>query len=349
MKVYASYNINQNTRLNSSSGGIFFLLAKYILSKNGVVYGVKMSEDCYLAEFTRVTDIDKLIYLQGSKYLQAKVGDTFKQVKRDLQSGKYVLFSGTGCEVNGLKCFLGKDYDNLLCIDVICHGVPSPLLWKKYAQYQEQINHGKLKDINFRCKDSSLSDFKKKETFSNIPQKELRQLFIPKDEDSYMRMFLRDYCLRPSCYDCMAKKGKMSDITMGDFWGINNVAPEMNDGRGTSLIIIRTDKGNDFWKCISSNLKLKEVSYENAVRYNPSEYMSCQKTQEKNDFFKDMKIMTFQELEKKYASLEKEPLRTRTKRQIKSALKMFLKFFINTYRNNKMDYGLFFVFYENHK
>ena len=113
IKVYAGYNMNQDVRLSSSSGAIFSLLAENVLSQKGTVYGVKMSDDCYSAVFTRVTDIDGLIWLRGSKYLQAKVGNTYKQVKDDLLAGKLVLFSGTGCQVNGLKNFLGKEYDTV--------------------------------------------------------------------------------------------------------------------------------------------------------------------------------------------------------------------------------------------
>ena len=126
-----NYNMNQEVRLSSSSGGMFSLLAEGVLSQNGVVYGVKMSDDCYSAEFIRIVDATKFVWLRGSKYLQARVGDAYKKVKDDLLSGKRVLFSGTGCQVNGLKNFLGKEYDNLLCVDVICHGAPSPALWKK--------------------------------------------------------------------------------------------------------------------------------------------------------------------------------------------------------------------------
>ena len=107
-KVYAGYNVNQDARLSSSSGAVFSLLAENVLSQNGTVYGVKMSDDCYSAEFARVTDLAGLVWLRGSKYLQAKVGNTYKQIKDDLLAGKLVLFSGTGCQVNGLKNFLGK-------------------------------------------------------------------------------------------------------------------------------------------------------------------------------------------------------------------------------------------------
>lgn len=325
IKVYAGYNINKNMRLSSSSGAVFSLLAENVLSHDGAVYGVKMSDDCYSAEFVRVTDVTELVWLRGSKYLQAKVGNTYKQVKDDLLADKMVLFSGTGCQVNGLKNFLGRKYDNLLCVDVICHGAPSPALWQKYAEHQEKENGGKLKGINFRCKDDSWTDFGMKEALAGIPQGEAKQLYISKDKDPYMQMFLRDYCLRPSCYDCVAKKVKMADLTIADFWGINNVAPEMNDGNGTSLILIRTDKGMRAFESICGGVKSKEVTYEDGVRSNPAEYKSCRRPLQRDTFFEDMKAMEFEELEKKYASPIKTTFKNRVKRKIKNAIKSALR------------------------
>ena len=325
IKVYAGYNLNQDIRLDSSSGAVFSLLAESVLAQNGVVYGVKISDDCYSAEFLGVTDIDGLSWLRGSKYLQARVGNTYKQVKDDLLAGKHVLFSGTGCQVNGLKSFLGKDYDNLLCVDVICHGTPSPALWKKYAEYQEKKNGGKLMGINFRCKDDSWTDFGRKEVLADIPQGEAKQLYISKDKDPYMQMFLRDCCLRPSCYDCAAKTVKMADLTIADFWGINDVAPEMNDGNGTSLILVRTDKGMKAFETVSSKLKLKEVTYEDGVRSNPAEYKSCRRPPQRDTFFEDMDAMEFEELEKKYASPIKVTFKSRVKRKIKNTIKSALR------------------------
>lgn len=324
-KVYACYNRDKDVRLSSSSGAVFSSLAEYVFSRNGAVYGVAMSEDCYSAEFIAVTDRSGLTKLRGSKYLQAKVGNTFKKVKVELQAGKLVLFTGTGCQVNGLKVFLGKDYDNLICMDVICHGAPSPVLWKKYAEYQEKKNGGKLKEINFRCKDDSWTDFGMKEVLADIPQGETKNLYISKDKDPYMRMFLRDYCLRPSCYDCAAKNVKMADLTVADFWGINDVAPEMNDGNGTSLILIRTDKGMKAFETISSKLKLKEVTYEEGVRCNPAEYKSCSRPPQRDTFFKDMDVMEFEEFEKKYASPIKVTFKSRVKRKVKNTIKSALR------------------------
>ena len=344
-KVYAGYNVNQDARLSSSSGVVLSLLAENVLSQNGTVYGVKMSDDCYSAEFARVTDMAGLVWLRGSKYLQAKVGNTYKQIKDDLLAGKLVLFSGTGCQVNGLKNFLGKEYDNLLCVDVICHGAPSPALWKKYAEYQEKKNGGKLKGINFRCKDDSWTDFGMKEVLAELPQGETKQLYISKDKDPYMQMFLRNYCLRPSCYDCVAKKVKMADLTIADFWGINDVAPEMNDGNGTSLILIRTDKGMKEFETISSKLKLKEVAYEDGVKSNPAEYKSCCRPSQRDTFFEDMDAMEFEELEKKYASPIKVTFKSRVKRKIKNTIKSALRAIGGgrEYKHNE-EYGLLFVF-----
>lgn len=344
LKVYACYNLNKNVRLNSSSGAVFFSLAEYVFSKQGVVYGVAMSEDCYSAEFISVMSSEGLTKLRGSKYLQAKVGNTYKLVKNDLEQGKIVLFTGTGCQVNGLKNFLRKEYENLICVDVICHGVPSPALWREYAKYQEQKNGGKLKVINFRCKDNSWTDFGMKETLDNIPEASSKRLYISKDKDSYMQMFLRDYCLRPSCYECTAKKVKMSDLTIADFWGINNVAPDMNDGMGTSLVLVRTNKGRELFESISIYMKIKEVSYEDGVKSNPSEFRSCARPYQRDTFFDDMYSMDFEELEKKYAAPIKVSYKTRIKRKVKKIIKSLLRVIGGVDSKRNEGYGLFFVF-----
>lgn len=330
LAAYACYNKDRNIRLSSSSGAVFSSLAEYTFARNGVVYGVAISEDCYSAEFIAVTDREGLLRLRGSKYLQAKVGNIFMKVKADLQSGKMVLFTGTGCQVNGLKHFLEKDYENLFCVDVVCHGVPSPKLWREYAKYQEK-KHGKLETVNFRCKDDSWIDFGMKEN----------QLYISKDTDSFMRMFLRNYCLRPACYDCHAKHYKKSDMTIADFWGIENVAPEMNDGRGTSLVITRTEKGQELFESIKSELKWKEVTYEEGVRSNSAEYTSVPRPQQRDTFFTDLEKLPFEEMEKKYLE---GPLWKRAGRKIKRTIKKILGGVTNNKQRTNADYGMLFTF-----
>lgn len=341
LKTYACYLKNDEIRMSSSSGGAFSALASYVFSLDGVVYGVAMVEDCYSAEFISVTDENGLKMLRGSKYLQARVGGTYKNVKRDLDAGKTVLFTGTGCQINGLKNFLGKDYENLICVDVICHGAPSPALWREYAQHQEKTHEGKLKHINFRCKDNSWTDFGMKEAVQNIPNGKIRKEYISKDKDPFMLMFLRDYCLRPSCYECKAKENKLSDLTMADFWGIQKVAPEMNDNRGISLVLVRTQKGMEIFNRICKNMVIKEVSYEDGVRSNPADYRSAARPSQRDNFFVDMHNLSFDELTAKYAVPAKISVKTKMKRIIKNAIKKITPgggYSVNS------DYGLLFVF-----
>lgn len=307
MKTYAAIFNNNEIREKSSSGGIFSALE----DKFEVVYGVAMTEDCYGAEMIRVEgDVSPI---RGSKYFQVKVGDAFKQVKKDLEEGRKVLFSGTGCQINGLALFLGKEYTDLFLLDIICHGTPSPRLWREYVAFQEK-KYGKLESVNFRCKDDSWTDFGMKEN----------QLYISKDTDSFMRMFLRDYCLRPACYECQAKRYRKADITIADFWGIQAVAPEMNDGKGTSLVITRTQKGQELFESIKSELKWKEVSYEDGVRSNPSEYKSVARPQQRDTFFDDLDNLPFEEIKKKYAADIKVSLPRKVVRKIKHTIKKIL-------------------------
>lgn len=319
MKTYAAYYDNE-IRLSSSSGGIFSLIA----SSFDVIYGVAMGKDCYTAEFIRVEG--DIAPLRGSKYFQAKVGDAFKEVKKDLLDGKKVLFSGTGCQINGLSSFLGKEYPNLFLLDIICHGVPSPKLWREYVEYQEK-KYGKLEAVNFRCKDDSWQDFGMKEKVEGDSKvnAEENQLYISKDVDSFMRMFLRNHCLRPSCYDCHAKFYKKSDMTIADFWGIESVAPEMNDGKGTSLVITRTDKGQELFEVIKRELTWKEVSYEDAVRGNPSEYSSVARPATRDTFFTDLDTLSFEEMEKKYAADIKVSILRKAKNKTKKSIKKIVK------------------------
>lgn len=322
IKAYAAYAKDDSLRLSSSSGAVFSLLAEYILLKKGVVYGVALSADCKSAEFVRAGCLGELDRLRGSKYLQAKVGNTYNQVKADLENGINVLFSGTGCQVNGLKLFLQKNYENLFCVDVICHGVPSPALWRKYVEHMEKQNEAKLLSVNFRCKEDSWQDFGIK-----AQDNKQKEIYISKDKDPFMQMFLRDYCLRPSCYKCIAKKVKMSDMTIADFWGIERSAPDMNDGRGTSLVLIRSEKGAAFFRQISSRMVYKRVSYEEGVRGNPSEYQSVPRPVERDIFFQDMNAFTFDALQKKYAASVSVPFVRRAKRKAKKAFLWFYERF----------------------
>ena len=310
--AYAAYAKNDNLRMTSSSGAVFSLIAEHILCNQGVVYGVALTSDCRTAEFCRVEDSVALAKIRGSKYLQAHIGDTLRLVKDDLCCGKKVLFSGTGCQINGLKAFLGKEYDNLICVDLICHGVPSPALWRKYIVHKEVEFGSRVMNVNFRSKKQNWEDFGTE--FNN---EKIKEVYISKDKDAYMQMFLRDYCLRPSCYACKARNLRFADITLADFWRIDSIVPEMNDGKGSSLVLVRTPKGQSIFEQIKEEMVIKEVTYEDGVKGNSAEYQSPLRPTERETFYVDMKMLGFDALERKYAAQQPVPIRRRLKKIIK--------------------------------
>lgn len=233
---YAAINKNSTVQKRSSSGGVFTLLAEYVLENGGVVYGAAFDEE-YMVRHIGVERIHELGKLQGSKYVQSQMGSIYLEVKEKLNRGKIVYFSGTPCQVDGLIAFLGKEYDNLICQDIICHGVPSPKIWK---QYLKQFNIEKNAKILFRDKRTGWESY----SFT-IDQRE--KYTQRASENLYMKVFLNNLCLRPSCYQCHSKGNfRKSDITLGDFWGVEKVCSEMYNEKGTSLILINSEKGKKF-------------------------------------------------------------------------------------------------------
>lgn len=303
MEVYAAKCKNEEILMRSSSGGVFSVLA----TRYKVKYGVAMSEDGLSARFERcIADIDRL---RGSKYLQASMSDTFIQVKEDLERGINVLFSGTGCQINGLRCFLGKNYDNLLCVDVICHGVPSPKLWRKYFHYCT-CNDNSEHSVNFRDKQNGWKHFE-----LNIDGKNESHR-----ENKYMRMFLRDYCLRPICYECPIKENYMSDISLADFWGVEKILPEFFDDMGTSLVIVRTKKGREAFDKVRSKLDCVKVEYTEVIEYNPSIVDSVMRPKERGSFYHDLDTKPMSLVIKKYAKDIKQPITQRIIRKIERTI-----------------------------
>ena len=294
LECYAAINRNEEIRLKSSSGGIFSVLAKKILDQQGVVFGSAFSEDFKQVEIVAVNHPDRLDQLYSSKYLQSQVRFSYKAVKTALHEEKVVLFSGTPCQVSGLKSYLGKEYANLYCMDIICHGVPSPALWKKYADYIESKHGGEITGINFRSKEQTWMNFGMKERIGE------KEFFSSKSKNPYMWMFLRNYCLRPSCYHCKIRGHSSADITVGDFWGIQAVYPDMEDGKGVSAVMIRTEKGCALFNQVKDAIIYYSCQYEDIVRNNSAEVHSVQWPKERDKFFKDMNNLEFGRLEKKY-------------------------------------------------
>ena len=316
-KAFACYNKNTEERLKSSSGGIFCLLAKYVVDNEGIVFGAAL--DKLVVKHIKITKEDEIWRLQGSKYVQSDVGNTFKEVKKYLSEGRLVLFSGTPCQINGLNCFLDKEYSNLVMVDVICHGVPSPLVWQKYLSCLNVINNDNV-NINFRDKESGWKSYSFSISYKS--RKKFTEVFY---ENSYMRAFLNNLTLRKSCYNCHSKsKEKISDITLADFWGINSVDSTMNDDKGISLMLVNTNKGRDILKKIENKILIKEVDFDNAVSHNKSIYESAEMPNERNYFFEDLKKEAFINVVNKYLPQERFHTIKSTIRKMKRLIKRII-------------------------
>lgn len=279
IKAYACFNKDEQIRKKSSSGGIFQLLANNILNKNGIVVGASLNQD-FLAEHLAIEKQNDLEKLMGSKYIQSDIKNTYKETKENLEKGKYVLFTGTPCQVEGLKAYLNKEYDNLYTQDLICHGVSSKKVWTKYIKFMEKMQKEKTLEIEFRNKTYGWKEFATYFKYEN------KRNIIKHNDDMFMKTFLNNLSLRDSCYNCKFKKrNRISDITLADFWGIDNISPDMNDDKGTSLVIINSKKGLDIFDEIKENIVYKEVDFEEAIKYNKSMYESSSKPKNREEFF----------------------------------------------------------------
>lgn len=300
VKVFAAYNKNEEIRLQSSSGGIFTLLAEETIKKGGVVFGVRFDNE-WMPVFDYTEAIDGIAPFRGSKYAQATVGTAYKDAETFLKSGREVLFTGTPCQIAGLKKYLRKEYDNLLAVDIICHGVPSPKVWKMYLKetscklIQSSPNDESkeyksyITDIAFRNKSTGWKNFSFLLKLNSPAKKEdkttiFSELFY---KNSYMRAFLNDTILRPSCYSCPAKQSKShSDITIADFWGIDKIDPSFDDDKGCGLIFINTTKGDSIYNKL--DIISKEKEFDEAVLYNSAYNKSCTPHNNRKKFFQGL-------------------------------------------------------------
>lgn len=263
LEVYATFNRDERIRMQSSSGGVFTLFAKQIIQEGGVVFGARFNEDWdVIHDYTET--IEGISVFRGSKYVQSRIGNMFDQAKQFLEQGRKVLFSGTPCQISGLKLYLQKKYDNLLTMDIVCHGVPSPLVWRNYL---ETVDISQVEDINFRAKQTEGFTWRR---YGCVIKGKGAQNMVSQSvsENNYLRGYSKNLYLRPSCYHCPVKSGKScSDITLGDYWGIWNKHPELDDNKGISMVLVNTYKGQK--KFSSLNLEQKVSSYVDAIKNNP--------------------------------------------------------------------------------
>ncbi len=303
--TFAAQARNDEIREASSSGGIFTVLGEEIIREGGVVFGARWDKDLRGAVLDCTETSAGLAAFRGSKYLQARTGSAYGDAQRLLKAGRLVLFTGTPCQIAGLKHFLRKDYENLLTAEVVCHGAPSPKVWRRYLEERaeslgktkeketrvEKIQPGgslrspqspdstprvEFIDASFRDKTAPGGWKKYSLALSCIPSRSdgkiqprvVREYF---GKNVYMRAFLRNAILRPSCIECPAKaQTSGSDLTLGDFWGIKNYHPQLDDDKGTSLVCANSEKGARLIERIRAAGTFLRVPYAQALAGNPA-------------------------------------------------------------------------------
>lgn len=298
---YAVIHNDIDTRLASSSGGVFSLVAETVIKDGGIVFGAAMSKDCRTVIHIGVDSLSGLVDLRGSKYIESSIGDTYLKVRDALRDGRKVLFTGTPCQIAALQNILGKEYKNLLCMDFICHGVPSAMVWGKYIDFGEEQVGSPVAKVSFRHKKYGWKTFAVLLEFEN-GVKYIRKLY----EDLYMRAFLSNCCLRPSCYDCRFRRlNRVSDITVGDYWGIHKQYPGMDDDKGTSLVMVHTQKGRDMLDAVKNSAKMLSVDIEKALESNKSMTGSPPVPKAREAFMRDLDKVDFDILVRKYVKKPK--------------------------------------------
>lgn len=268
-QAYAVISRDEEMRRASSSGGVFTEIAKTVLQRGGVVFGAVYNEQFDVIHICAEREAD-LAGLRGAKYAQSDLRDTFTQVKSRLAAGQPVLFSGTPCQVAGLHAFLGNAPAHLFTVDFICHAIPSPAVWRAYVAHRAaQDNDGHLPcAIDLRCKDSGWSHYRYSNRFT-YPDGHSHQAIS--GESLYMKLFVGDHINRRSCGSCSFKgAARVSDVTLGDFWGIWDIAPEMDDDKGTSLVLVQSEKGQELFDSLSPRLIARPVTLKDAGVQNPS-------------------------------------------------------------------------------
>lgn len=299
--IYACYRNDFDKRLESASGGVFSVIAEYVIQQDGVVFGAAF-DDSWQVNHISVDNVEELIKLKGSKYVQSRIGDTYIDAKEQLELGKLVLFSGTPCQIQGLKKYLGKEYSNLITIDLVCHGVPSPKVWDAYVN--ETAKDKEL--ISFKQRDKSKGIYDAPSVFVFSDGSEIREKY---SDSKYIKGFIQNLYLRPSCYDCSFKGFKrVSDLTIGDFWGLERFKPDFVDQYGISLLLVHSEKGNSIFNAIKNELTSLDCkqNYNMTSAENPCIISSVSNNDYRESFFNKLSL-GFNEAVTKYIIFESKP------------------------------------------
>ena len=292
MSVFAAQAKDDGLRSESSSGGIFSLLARQTLAKGGIVYGaaVRLTDGKVVHQSAETEG--ELSALRGSKYVQSDVGDVYRQARRQVLAGRQVLFSGTPCQIAAFRRVVGRDYGNLLCVDVICHAVPSPLAWEKYLEKRLFVqNQGRdsaraegpaFRRISFRRKNCGWKRYSLSLRFAND-----REYLEDLQHDTFLRGFLSELYNRRSCHQCPVRGGRSgSDLTIGDYWRVWERFPELDDDKGTSVVLVNTRKGATAFATLATEVDVKPSDFADVIRTNPALVRSAPAHPKREQFFR---------------------------------------------------------------
>ncbi len=259
--VFAAKHVDDNIRRKSSSGGMFTAISDYVFSQGGLVWGAQFCEN-FTVEHKMAESPEERDAMRGSKYVQSKLGTSFPEIRDALQSGQTVLFTGTPCQNAGLSAYLqGKEYPNLIRCDLVCLGTPSPLIWEDFVGLLEKKSGKKLEAFNYRDKGMGWHKVRAKAVFENGSE-DIDETFV----NSIIRLFFQHLTLRPSCHHCpFTNFSRPSDITIADFWGIENHKPHLDDDIGVSLVLVNTAKGKQVFEKISKDVIHEKASVEECI------------------------------------------------------------------------------------
>lgn len=261
-EVYGSRCKDNSILKSSSSGGLFTTISNWVLDNDGVVFGCAFDKKLNPIHIY-VNNNEDLVKLRGSKYVQSDTLNTYSEAINFLNENRWVLYSGTSCQIAGLKSLLKKNYSKLITVDIICHGVASPMVFNDYISWLEQKSGIKVIDYNFRSKDKRKKKFIIKQTFQN------KVIYKNALLDPYYSAFLSGKMFRESCYQCKyASKKRVSDITLGDFWGVEKVNHNFDNEKDTSLVLINSKKGKEIFATIKTRIEYFDTTYEEASKYN---------------------------------------------------------------------------------
>ena len=299
-KTVAAYAKDESVRLQSSSGGIFTVLAERVLDDGGVVVGVAQTASTRFGHIVveNKADLEKL---RGSKYVQADVGLVYREVRGLLKAGRKVLFSGTPCQVAGLYAVLGNAASaDLITVDIVCHGTPSVKVFEKYVRELEKEKSALVASSHFRDKKMGWRLYSMTSSLNTISG-DCFQFSKTLREDKFMRVFLHNICLNSSCADChYGKLPRIADITLGDYWNIATVHPQMDDNKGTSVVLLNTEHGKALFDDVADKVVQCNSKVEHAIAGNPCIVRSSTPHPKRAEFFASLYKYTLDQLIKKY-------------------------------------------------